>query len=67
MEFLNIVSGKITPDKGLSEISHQNYMDLEVARLKSSLEQDNILADNYMPDLHLVALLLELQSVQDLR
>ncbi len=67
MEFLNIESGKIFPDRDLSEHFAQTSLDLEVARLRHSLKQDGILPDNFMQDLHLVARLQELLSEQELR
>ncbi len=67
MEFLVTRLGKIYPEWDPSEISHQNSLDQEVARLSSSLRQDGISPDSFIKDLHLVALFLELVSVQDLR
>ncbi len=67
MEFLNIESGRIFPDRDLSEHSHQNYLDLEVAKLNSLLKQEGMSEHNFTEDLHLVARLLELLSEQELR
>ncbi len=67
MEFLVIQSGKISREWDHLEISHQNCMDLEVAKLSSGLKSDGICSDNYLKDLHLVARLQELLSEQELR
>ncbi len=67
MQFLNIESGKIFPQQDPFEVSDQQLLDRILARLKRSLELDDLSESNFMEDLRLVDRLQALVSLQELR
>ncbi len=65
MQFLNIESGRIFPDKDHSELSHPSWLALEEARLNSDSKLDTVLPNTIRKGL--LELLQELQLEQELR